>query len=76
MTVTVEGGVMRGTVVITASGSSVKSKLAGTVSGSTISFGALKGIPVAFTGAVNGDQMSGTYQGPNDKGTWSATRAA
>jgi hypothetical protein len=76
MTVTLEGNVMQGTVAITTGGSTVHSKLAGTISGSTISFGALKGIPVSFTGLVNGDRMSGTYQSSTDTGTWKATRAA
>jgi hypothetical protein len=52
-------------------------KVTGTVDGSSIDFGSVKGqCQVDYTGKVNGDQMSGTYSASGvPGGTWKASRA-
>jgi hypothetical protein len=49
----------------------------GTLTGSSISFGAVSGaVTITYSGTISGNTMQGTYDAPtcgNAKGNWSAT---
>jgi hypothetical protein len=47
----------------------------GTVDGNNIKFHVTAGIPLDYTGTVDGDSMSGTLTGRGKTGNWKATRA-
>jgi hypothetical protein len=47
----------------------------GTVDGNNIKFHVTAGIPLDYTGTVDGDSMSGTMTGRGKTGNWKATRA-
>jgi hypothetical protein len=49
--------------------------IAGTVDGNNIKFHVTAGIPLDYTGTVDGDSMSGTMSGRGKTGDWKATRA-
>jgi len=50
-------------------------ELYGTVDGNNIKFHVAAGIPLDYTGTVDGDSMSGTMSGRGKTGDWKATRA-
>ena len=50
--------------------------LEGTVDGNNIKFHVATGVPIDYTGTVDGDSMKGTLQGPFGSGLWSAGRGA
>lgn len=47
----------------------------GTVAGNTINFHVTAGIPLDYTGTVDGDSMKGTLSGNGQAGDWTARRA-
>ena len=47
----------------------------GTLDGNNIKFHVTAGIPLDYTGTVDGDSMSGTMAGRGKTGNWKATRA-
>jgi hypothetical protein len=49
--------------------------IAGTVDGNNIKFHVTAGIPLDYTGTVDGDSMTGTMSGRGKTGDWKATRA-
>jgi hypothetical protein len=73
------GSQLNGTIDIKNSGCISTGTITGTVSGGTITFGAVKGAQtIDYTGTVSGTTMSGTYSAPqcaHGKGTWTATRS-
>jgi hypothetical protein len=77
MTVTVTNGKLHGTITVHSPGGTATSKVTGTAKGDDISFGAIKGAPITFTGKVVGNRSFGTYKstdGSGDHGTWSSNR--
>jgi hypothetical protein len=71
MTLTQEGGKITGTF----KGPRQSGTIAGTVDGNNIKFHVTAGIPLDYTGTVDGDSMSGTMSGRGKTGDWKATRA-
>ena len=49
--------------------------ITGTVDGNNIKFHVTAGIPLDYTGTVDGDSMSGTMSGRGKTGDWKAARA-
>jgi hypothetical protein len=47
----------------------------GTVTGNAITFHVTAGIPLDYTGTVDGETMKGTLNGDGKTGDWTATRA-
>jgi hypothetical protein len=71
MTLTQDGGKITGTF----KGPRQSGTIAGTVDGNNIKFHVTAGIPLDYTGTVDGDSMSGTMSGRGKTGDWKATRA-
>jgi len=71
MTLTQEGGKITGTF----KGPRQSGTIVGTVDGNKIKFHVTAGIPLDYTGTVDGDSMSGTMSGRGKTGDWKATRA-
>ena len=77
MKITVTNGKINGTIVVHSPGGTQHSRVTGTFDGTTITFGAIKGFTVTFTGTLNGNTTSGTYKandGTGDHGTWASIR--
>jgi hypothetical protein len=72
-------GNLTGTIVVKGTPCLAGGTVTGTVSGSTISFGAVSGkVTITYSGTMSPGKMQGTYSAPacgNAKGTWSATQA-
>jgi hypothetical protein len=78
MTITVTNGKIDGRITVHAPGGTQHSRVNGTFDGTTITFGAIRGFTVTFTGKLIGDTTAGTYKandGTGDHGVWSANRA-
>jgi len=71
MTLTQDGGKITGTF----KGPRQSGTISGTVDGNNIKFHVTAGIPLDYTGTVDGDSMSGTMSGRGKTGDWKATRA-
>jgi hypothetical protein len=71
MTLTQDGGKITGTF----KGPRQSGTIDGTVDGNNIKFHVTAGIPLDYTGTVDGDSMSGTMSGRGKTGNWKATRA-
>ena len=71
MTLTQDGGKITGTF----KGPRQSGTIAGTVDGNNIKFHVTAGIPLDYTGTVDGDSMSGTMSGRGKTGDWKAARA-
>jgi hypothetical protein len=71
MTLTQDGGKITGTF----KGPRQSGTIDGTVEGNNIKFHVTAGIPLDYTGTVDGDSMSGTMTGRGKTGNWKATRA-
>jgi hypothetical protein len=71
MTLTQDGGKITGTF----KGPRQSGKIDGTVDGNNIKFHVTAGIPLDYTGTVDGDSMSGTMSGRGKTGNWKASRA-
>ena len=72
------GSALSGTIRVANSECVADGTISGSVSGTQITFGAVKGAhTIAFSGTLKGAEMSGTYTSPcgPDHGTWGATRA-
>ena len=81
MRLTVSSGKLSGTISVTNTPCISKGTVNGAVQGGRIKFGAVKGSreAIAFTGAVSGDNMSGTYKDPqcgHTVGDWKASRTS
>jgi hypothetical protein len=70
MTLTQDGRKISGTF----KGPRQSGTIAGTVDGNNIKFHVTAGIPLDYTGTVDGDSMSGTLTGRGKTGNWKATR--
>ena len=70
MTLTQDGGKITGTF----KGPRQSGTIAGTVDGNNVKFHVTAGIPLDYTGTVDGDSMSGTMSGRGKTGDWKATR--
>jgi hypothetical protein len=70
MTLTQDGGKITGTF----KGPRQSGTIDGTVDGNNIKFHVTAGIPLDYTGTVDGDSMSGTMSGRGKTGNWKATR--
>jgi hypothetical protein len=70
MTLTQEGGKITGTF----KGPRQSGTIAGTVEGNNVKFHVTAGIPLDYTGTVDGDSMSGTMSGRGKTGDWKASR--
>jgi hypothetical protein len=70
MTLTQDGGKITGTF----KGPRQSGTISGTVDGNNIKFHVAAGIPLDYTGTVDGDSMSGTMSGRGKTGDWKATR--
>ena len=70
MTLTQDGGKITGTF----KGPRQSGTIDGTVGGNNIKFHVTAGIPLDYTGTVDGDSMSGTMTGRGKTGNWKATR--
>jgi|KBSSwiStaDraftv2_1062776.scaffolds.fasta_scaffold137931_2 hypothetical protein len=71
------GNNLAGTITITGTPCLSGGSITGSVSGSTITFGAVQGeVEVKYSGSIAGQSMSGTYQTDcgNAKGTWNAVK--
>ena len=73
------GSTLSGTISVQNTPCITEGTITGTLNGTTIAFGAVKGaVTIAYQGTLSGDTMSGTYSaGPdcgNAKGAWEATR--
>jgi hypothetical protein len=71
MTLTQDGGKITGTF----KGPRQSGTIDGIVDGNNIKFHVTAGIPLDYTGTVDGDSMSGTMTGRGKTGSWKATRA-
>ena len=71
MTLAQDGGKITGTF----KGPRQSGKIDGTVDGNNIKFHVTAGIPLDYTGTVEGDSMSGTMSGRGKTGNWKASRA-
>jgi hypothetical protein len=71
MTLTQDGGKITGTF----KGPRQSGTIDGTVEGNNIKFHVTAGIPLDYTGTVDGDSMSGKMSGRGKTGNWKATRA-
>jgi hypothetical protein len=71
MTLTQDGGKITGTF----KGPRQSGTIDGTVDGNNIKFHVTAGIPLDYTGTVDGDSISGTMSGRGKTGNWKATRA-
>ena len=81
MVLDLSGGTLSGTITVTDTPCITNGTVDGSVQGSHITFGAVKGAQqtIGFTGTVSGDQMSGTYSAPacgHGAGNWTASRSA
>jgi hypothetical protein len=76
---TQSGNDLTGAIVIAGTPCITTGTITGTLSGNTISFGAVQGSQtISYSGTVSGNSMSGEYSAPdcgNAKGTWKASRA-
>lgn len=76
---TQSGNQLTGAISIAGTPCITTGTITGSLSGNTISFGAVKGSQtIAYSGSVSGSSMSGDYTAPqcgNDKGTWTASKA-
>lgn len=75
------GQQLAGTIVVSNTPCVTNGTITGTVSGTTITFGAVQGATtIAYTGTLSGTSLSGTYQANascgNAKGRWSATKGS
>ena len=70
MTLTQDGGKITGIF----KGPRQSGTITGTVEGNNIKFHVTAGIPLDYTGTVDGDSMSGTMSGRGKTGDWKATR--
>lgn len=70
MTLTQDDGKITGTF----KGPRQSGKIDGTVDGNKIKFHVTAGIPLDYTGTVDGDSMSGTMTGRGKTGDWKASR--
>src|ERR1700745_43085 len=70
MTLTQDGGKITGTF----KGPRQSGTIAGTVDGNNIKFHVTAGIPLDYTGTVDGDSMTGTMSGRGKTGDSKATR--
>jgi hypothetical protein len=72
------GSQLTGSISIQPPGCVNTGTITGTLNGTTIAFGAVKGTQtIDYTGSVSGNTMSGTYSAPgcdHAKGTWTATK--
>ena len=71
MTLAQDGGKITGTF----KGPRQSGKIDGTVEGNNIKFHVTAGIPLDYTGTIDGDSMSGTMSGRGKTGNWKASRA-
>jgi hypothetical protein len=73
-----DGTQLTGSISIQPPGCVNEGAITGTLNGTTIAFGAVKGAQtIDYTGSVSGNTMSGTYSAPgcdHAKGTWTATK--
>lgn len=79
LTWTQNGSVLMGGIVVNGTPCLSVATVTGTVSGSTISFGAVSGThTVVYNGTISGTTMKGSYVAPaacvNATGTWAATK--
>jgi hypothetical protein len=77
VTFTQNGAQLSGSINVTGAGCLTKGSVTGTLTGSSISFGAVSGaVTITYSGTITGNTMQGTYDAPscgNVKGNWSAT---
>jgi hypothetical protein len=71
---TQQGETIAGNITITGNGGNAQGPIRGKLTGSNITFGAVGGTAISFTGSFSGNSMSGTYRSGTDTGTWKATR--
>jgi hypothetical protein len=71
MTLTQDGGKINGTF----KGPRQSGTIDGTVDGNNVKFHVTAGIPLDYTGTVDGDSMSGTMSGRGKTGNFKAIRA-
>lgn len=75
---TQKGSTVSGTITISGTECLTAGTVTGTLSGSTITFGAVQGQrSVAYTGTVSSTSMHGTYSAPScgdAVGNWTATK--
>jgi len=79
LTWTQNGSALTGGIVVKGTPCLSIATVNGTVSGSTISFGAVSGTnTVVYDGTISGSTMKGSYTAPtaceDAKGTWAATK--
>jgi hypothetical protein len=79
VTFTEAGSALSGTIAVKGTPCLTSGTVTGTITGSTISFGAVSGqVTITYDGSVSGSKMQGTYAAPacgNAKGNWSATQS-
>jgi hypothetical protein len=71
---TQQGETVAGNITITGTGGNGQGTISGKLTGNKITFGAIVGTAVSFTGSFSGNSMSGSYTSGTDSGTWKATR--
>ena len=77
LTWTQKGSTLSGSITITGTPCLSGGSITGSISGSTITFGAVNGqVSVGYNGTVSGSSMAGTYATDcgNARGTWTASR--
>jgi hypothetical protein len=79
VTFTQNGAQLSGSITVTGAACLAKGTVTGTLTGSSISFGAVSGaVTITYSGTISGNTMQGTYDAPScggAKGNWSATTA-
>jgi hypothetical protein len=79
LTWTQAGLSLSGTIKVSGTPCLTDGTVTGTISGSTISFGAVSGqVQIKYNGSVSGNAMQGTYSAPtcgDAKGNWTATKS-
>jgi hypothetical protein len=68
------GSRLSGTIKLSTASS--RTKVTGTVRGTTIRFGTVGSAAITYSGSVSGKSMSGRYQTPGGGGSWSAHKTS
>jgi hypothetical protein len=78
VTFTQTGSNLSGTIAVKGAPCLTNGTVTGTITGSTISFGAVSGqVTITYNGSISGSGMQGTYDAPacgNAKGNWTAAK--